>query len=1280
MIGSSDILKARILIVDDLEADILLIEQMLRGAGYVSIMSTRDSREVCELHRANRYDLIILDLQMPGMNGFQVMECLNKIELDGHVPVLVITVEPEHKLRAMKAGAKDFVSKPFELAEVLLRVHNLLEVRLLHRNETVFNKARLENSQRTTGLGDWEYDFSNHRLLWSEEVYRILGISRENSPPDADIFYHQVHPDDLAFVHREKDAVAKGLGRVDFEHRIIRPGGEVRHIHQIAEMFLDDQGHPARESGTIQDITERKLSEESLRQSEERYRLLFESNPSAMWVFDRSTFAFLTVNEAAIALYGYSREEFMRMSVKKIRPPELVQDFLDRSQSLSHEFRAEGRFQHLKKDGTVFPVDIYAHGIDFAGRQAQLVLAVDMTEPEHIAAALRASEARFRTLSESAPIGIFECDASGSVTYYNPALIALTGRPAEQSMGRSWEENIHSDDRAAMKAGWVLAVEKGNTWDQVQRLLQPGGSELWVHTLVLPSKDADGSITGFVGTVEDITQRRTAEFAMFESEERYRRLLVLSPDAQYVHVDDIITLVNPAMCKLLGAENPGQLLGKSVFDIVHPDYHEQLRSRRETVLSGHRITPVERKYVRLDGSIVEVEANAMAFDTNGRKEVQVIARDISNRKHAEEELRGKTALLEAQIESSIDGILIVDPKGKKILQNRRLMELMKIPREFAEAPDDEKQLKFMASVVLNPELFIERVQHLYANPHESSRDEIKLRDGTVLDRYSSPILSKDGSIYGRIWAFRDVTANRAAELALRESEERFKFVARAVSDVVWDRDLLANTLWWNDGFLTTFGFVAGEIEPSIESWASRIHSNERSRVVDSIHHAIKAGAESWNAEYRFRRKDGSYALVQDRGYILRDGAGKGIRMVGGMRDLTEQKKMEAQYLRAQRMEGIGTLAGGIAHDLNNVLAPIMMSIELLKFDPNIDPRRSKILDTINVSCRRGADLVRQVLSFAQGLDGQRVAIQLRHLIDDLEGIISETFPRNIRIVSDSDKNLWPITGDPTQIHQVLLNLTVNSRDAMPQGGVLTLAASNVTIDAQYAGTSHEANAGTYVLLRVTDTGVGIPPDVRERMFEPFFTTKEVGKGTGLGLATVHTVVKSHGGFLIVESEVGRGTTFKVYLPADPSGRPVATAHPFKANLPVGRDELVLVVDDEFSIRDITLQTLETFGYRVITASDGADAIALYAKHTQEIAVVLMDMMMPVMDGVVAIQVLKRINPSVRIIAASGLEIAENIAKASIAGAHDFLPKPFTAETLVKLVREVIDRPASPAAR
>jgi PAS domain S-box-containing protein len=615
-------------------------------------------------------------------------------------------------------------------------------------------------------------------------------------------------------------------------------------------------------------------------------------------------------------------------------------------------------------------------------------------------------------------------------------------------------------------------------------------------------------------------------------------------------------------------------------------------------------------------------------------------------------------------EAARDGILLVDPETRQIVDvNPFMIELL----GYSHGEFVGKEL-FQIGLLKDERASQELFRELQTNGYIRYDDlPLKTKDGRQVPVEFVSNIYQEGDQNIIQCNIRDISLRKRADTALRQSEERFKLVARVVSDVIWDWDLATDKIWWSDGFMTTFGYAASEIEPTIQAWESRIHPDDLRRIIDGVHRSVETGAESWKAEYRFRRKDGTYAVVQDNGYILRDAAGNGVRLVGGMRDLTEQKKLAAQLMRAERMESIGTLAGGIAHDLNNVLTPIMMSIELLKFDSGNSPDHNTILDTIQISCRRGAELVRQVLSFARGVEGKRISLRLRHLIDELNGMISETFPRNIKIVTQVPYDLWPIVGDPTQLHQVLLNLAVNARDAMPRGGTLTVAAANITLPAHGVDTS----SGRHVMIEVRDTGQGIPPEIRERIFEPFFTTKEIGKGTGIGLATVHTVVKNHGGFIDVDSEPGHGTTFKIYLPADPELQLVATTPPFLADLPRGHDELVLVVDDEFSIRDITQRTLEAFGYRVLTANNGAEAVELYTKQAQQIAVVLTDMMMPVMDGAATIPLIKRINPAAKIIVVSGLE-APGETRASIA---DFLPKPYSAKTLIKLVRDVLDRPA-----
>ncbi|MGV3659642.1 MAG: PAS domain S-box protein, partial [Prosthecobacter sp.] len=631
----------------------------------------------------------------------------------------------------------------------------------------------------------------------------------------------------------------------------------------------------------------------------------------------------------------------------------------------------------------------------------------------------------------------------------------------------------------------------------------------------------------------------------------------------------------------------------------------------------------------------------------------------------------------------------------------------------------------------------------------------------------------------------------------RTSEERFRLLSKATNDAIWDWDLVTDSLWWNDGLETLFGQIPMKQHSDIDSWIKRIHPGDKDAVVNGLRAAIAGDEAMWAAEYRYMCKDGTHAYVLDRGHIIRDEQGKGVRMIGGItdlterkrteeqlrqqaalldkaqeailvrdmnhqvlywnksaervygwpseeacgrdvgrllyrdhadfldataktmqqgewsgeieqitrdgrtiiveghwslvrdeqgrpkqilainKDITERKKIEQQHLRSQRMESIGTLAGGIAHDLNNVLAPILLSIDLLKLNEK-DTRRLGMLSTIEGSAKRGADMVRQVLSFARGVEGQQIEVQVAHIVNDIEKITNETFLKNIEVRNSTPRaGLWVVKGDPTQLHQVLLNLCVNARDAMQEGGVLTLAAENVMLDENYASMTKESKAGPHVRLQVQDTGTGMPPDVVERIFEPFYTTKDIGKGTGLGLSTSLAIIKSHGGFVRVQSEPGKGTQFEVYLPAQPQPScmsPSASGGPAEqSELPHGNGQMVLLVDDEEPVRQITSQTLETFGYRVMVACDGVEATAIYAANQESIDIVLTDMMMPLMDGPAMIKVLKHINPELRVIGASGLNLNAMVTKATSAGVNHFIPKPYTAETLLKTLRKALAR-------
>ncbi|MGV3661923.1 MAG: PAS domain S-box protein [Prosthecobacter sp.] len=504
-----------------------------------------------------------------------------------------------------------------------------------------------------------------------------------------------------------------------------------------------------------------------------------------------------------------------------------------------------------------------------------------------------------------------------------------------------------------------------------------------------------------------------------------------------------------------------------------------------------------------------------------------------------------------------------------------------------------------------------------------------------------------------------------------ESQARLAMAVEQSAEAVVITDPDANILYVNPAFERCTGYTR---EEAVGQNARILKSGKHDAAFYREMWASLSRGQVWEGRFINRRKDGSTYEEEALISTIRDASGRIVNYVAVKRDITERLKTERLALRSQRMESIGTLAGGIAHDLNNVLAPIMMSIELLKIQER-DPKRLSMLSTIAGSAKRGAAMVRQVLSFARGVEGEQEEVRIGGLLSEIEKISNETFLKCIRVKSDIPEDLWSVQGDATQLHQVLLNLCVNARDAMPNGGTLTITANNVMLDEHYAGMNSEAKHGPYVVIQVEDTGTGMPPEVIDRIFEPFFTTKELGKGTGLGLSTSMAIVKSHGGFVRVYSEVGVGTKFRVHLPAHAGvqeERPVSNVEP---ELPRGCGELMLVVDDESAIRHVAQQTLEAFGYRVLMAADGAEAAALYAAHKHEISGVLTDMMMPVLDGPATIQVLMRMNPQVRVIAASGLNANGMVAKAASAGVRHFISKPYTADILLKTVRELLKEPA-----
>ena len=1214
--------------------------------------------------------------------------------------------------------------------------------------------------------GPFTVDLRTGEHGWSEGVWALFGEEPGAFSLTREALRARLPPGEADAFSR---AVQEGAAQRRFEavFRVIQPDGRLRDVVAQAEVLLDAEGSPARVVGEAWDL----LEHQGRRAREEADRLhinaLFEHNPIPLLLLEPAAGRFVGANAAAQALYGYDADTFRTLSIPDIdpgatrpaRPPPRPGDPSDSFERT-----------HRRAGGGTLDVVLTSTGVNWEGQALCLVAVQDVTEARAAERARIAAEERLRRTVDAATVGVIELDAEARVIHSNPAFAHAVERSAEEVEGRTLLDLLDLRDIPVVLPHWDALVSGAEpSFSAVIRLRSARGEPVYVHLSVSRMAVAPGRAAFAVAVAEDVDRRERAV-------QELSRFFDLSMDILCVaDISGHYRRVNRTFAALLGLSAEA-IVGRSVFDFVHPDDAEPTLQAMSVLGRGQSLSHFINRLIGAEGRVMWVEWSAQTNATNGL--VYAVARDVTERRAADMARAESESRFARTLDAMTDAIIVFDDPGRVTHANAAAAALVGRP---------QASLSGEALAALLPAPCTGQILPLV----DHAWNTCALVEGECQDA------SRGRWFEVRVWptypgfalSLRDVTARRRAAAALAEREERFAAAATVTSDGIWDLDLAADRLWLSPGVERLFGMQANATQGTGRAWWLRhIHPDDAPAFTKALDAALAGGPVPVDIAYRLRRADGTYATVEDRFTLLRDPSGAPRRALGGVTDvtaageaqqqlleqatlldhardaiavrrmdgevtycnpaagelfgvepeaavgrpyaalaplppalgaaaeaallatghwegefalrrpdgaerrvqvrwslvrgadgwprrvlalhsdLTDRHELEAQLLRAQRVEGLGTLAGGIAHDLNNILAPILMSLGLVRAAVT-DPADDELIEMLEASAQRGADLVGQLLTFARGASGARVLVSVGRILRDIERMVRETFPRSLRIVVDVPALLPPVSGDPTQIHQVLLNLCVNARDAMPHGGTLTLRAEAVRFEESDAERGLGLEAGDYLRLSVSDTGTGIPPTILHRIFDPFFTTKDLGNGTGLGLSTVQSIVRGHGGAVTVRSAEGAGSTFTVLLPAE-AGASEADA-PTARPPPRGAGELILVVDDESAILAVARAVLEGHGYRVDTASDGAEAVSLFARRPQAYALVVTDLMMPVMDGIATVAALQRIRPGVRVLACTGLEAQSTLQRLETLGVRHFLPKPMRADRLLRTVADAL---------
>ncbi|HUS19424.1 MAG TPA: PAS domain S-box protein [Terriglobales bacterium] len=1147
----------------------------------------------------------------------------------------------------------------------------------------------------------YTHDLLGNFTTGNKAVQKILGYSRAETM--------RMNIRDLVVEEDQEKAKQATLAKLagnpvpnPYRLRVRTKSAKVLHL-EVSTRLVHRDGQPVGVQGIARDISDRIHAEQALRESESKFRAVAESAPCAILIYQGTKFRY--VNPTAERITGYSKEELLQLDeFWQLAPPEHRETIKQRAESRQRGEVVPGgyEFKILHKSGVERWMDFTVSTITYEGSLAALLMVFDITDRKRAEAELFASENRFRQLFQRNLAGVYVSTFDGRMLDCNDSFAKIFGYESREDVLQADAQSFYFSYRE--REQYLSKLRQNRLLSNMETLCRKrDGAQLWVLENVIMVPDIHGGPDLIEGTLVDITERKLTEKKLTESESKFRAVADTASSAIYIHNGRTFLYANRASEEISGY-SVDELLQLNPFDIVHPDDRAFVLERGRSRVSGQAAPErYEYRILRKDGSVRWVDFSAGVMQFEGESAIIGTAFDITERRRVEALQAALFRISErANAAQDLEEFLVAIHKilGELIHARNIYVALYDENTDTVSYPYyvDEADEPPVGSFPLGrgfTEYVLRTGSHLLATPEIAAR----LRASGELERVGSDCVDwlgvplKTGSKTVGVLAVQSYTEkvryneqqveilnfvsqhianailHKRNEEARRESDLRFRTMVQSAVYGIYRSSPDDHFIEVNPALVNMLGYATAEevltLKLSRDVYAT---SEERTSL---IHRHAHSGGRVEGIEVKWKRKDGKYITVRLSGRAILDGSDRPRYFEMIAEDVTERRALEDQLRQSQKMEAIGRLAGGVAHDFNNLLTVIKGYSELMLDElKEADPLRAEV-EEIKKAADRAATLTRQLLAFSRQQVLAPKVIDLNSVVSNMDKLLNRLLGEDIGLYTVLEGGLGTVKADPGQIEQVVMNLAVNARDAMPRGGKLTIETANVELDESYAREHVGARAGSYVMLAVSDNGTGMTPEVRQRIFEPFFTTKELGKGTGLGLSTVYGIVKQSEGYIWVYSELGQGTSFKVYLPRVDSPAEMISVRSSRKPTFTGH-ETVLLVEDEDGVRALVRQVLHKHGYTVLEARHGGEALLHCERHQGPIQLLLTDVVLEQMGGPELARRLAGIRPDMRVLYISGYTDDAIIHHGVLTEGTAFLQKPFTTEALAKKIRQVLD--------